>query len=303
MNERLARPDAALAHRGPEIGAHIKPRSVGWVVGDTAGGAIRRHAAGSAVPVRIHDRSFLLSAGHCIKEILAGPSDSLRLAVGVEQRGCVRAKVGKNKLCFQESCDFGYIEIAPLDAATLESSGYVFSSFKSITCLSSQDVAVRPDDWFILAGFPAALREQSAHGDALQFFHACTKLSYAENAPHPLPPPAVGVTVFDLWMPPGAVNYLSGAFERFAMPPLSGASGGGCWKANLYPDPDSWTAKRTRLCGIHIGTIPGHEHFFARSVSVAHHLRMIADDYPDLREFIFTTWPLVKVIPTHNAIP
>ena len=85
------------------------------------------------------------------------------------------------------------------------------------------------------------------------------------------------------------------------LPKLTGMSGGGFWKANVYPKPEEWTANRFKLAAIHTtntlkncDSINNEWYYFLREVRVGHHLALIACDYSVLRNEIVDEWPILN---------
>ena len=73
----------------------------------------------------------------------------------------------------------------------------------------------------------------------------------------------------------------------------------------MRPDPSGWTPTRLRLIGTHAGHLdtvpPGREKLYgyAREILIGHHLRLLAEDYADLRDLIYGEWPALKDWPLH----
>ena len=198
--------------------------------------------------------------------------------------------------------DFGYIEIAARDGKTVEAKTGVFCGEDRLS-LDTCDTA-GPDDWFVLGGYPEALEQITEHCLGSAIYAVTTKLSSARKAPKNfLNRPPQGLQTLNLWLREDGVN--TSTLKRIKLLQTRGMSGGGCWKANLYPNPKGWNSSRFQLSGVYMGSwkedIQGQCQCFLRAISVAHHLRMIADDCSDLRDRIYEKWPVLKSVPQHKS--
>lgn len=179
----------------------------------------------------------------------------------------------------------------------MEAHKCVFMNPDRVQVISDNDTSLR-SDWFILSGYPKELTQVNKKGVSCKFSHFSTKSSHSETAPNsPVQSNYADVHVFDLVLPlDSAFDNVNESRAKSFIPRLPGASGGGCWKANLYPNPETWDASRLRLVGTHQGSsnvkvIDGRDYVFARHVSIEHHLSLISSDYIDLRKEITSYFP------------
>ena len=256
----------------------------------------RCSSSGSGVLIKLASRYFILTAGHCVLE--AGLASSNAIAVGIkagphrfepnlERRGNSMA-VG---------IDVGYFEVPPIDAATIESSGSrVFLSENSLYVASGDELQTQ-NDWMVISGYPSAIREGDSTNPGSKLLLYSTTIAGTGDAPASILEPKAGRDELDLWIPEdGNIDTLSVSQQTATVPELRGSSGGGCWKAGVRPHPETWDVSRLCLVGIHTGSgvrtqIGTETHSFAREHLLAHFLRLIACDYPDLRSHIAKKWP------------
>jgi hypothetical protein len=62
-----------------------------------------------------------------------------------------------------------------------------------------------------------------------------------------------------------------------------------------------------KVVGIHRATMradvgDGSTYWFAREVSIGHHLKLIAEDVPELHDQIVATWPAVEQYPASSTL-
>jgi hypothetical protein len=76
------------------------------------------------------------------------------------------------------------------------------------------------------------------------------------------------------------------------LPPLGGASGGGYWWIEPWEEGSPLPEDHYKLVAIHTNSFrdPGTDERSARGYLIENHLRLIAENVPDLREFIYETW-------------
>jgi len=297
LETNLNNPHEMLATQGREIGDFAKPRSIAIIMytGNVPGPDTYRELA-SGVLIRIQDKHFILTAGHCIKTIRRNHY-TIILPIA-NYRTVFSPKILNSNYKSGNGCDWGYIEVTRQDAVLMESYKCVLMNLDRVQVIERSDTSLGIDS-FILSGYPRELVRVNNKGISCQFAHFSTKTSQSEKVPSsPIRSGGKGVHVFDLVFPLDmAFNNVNGSNEKSFIPEFSGASGGGCWKANLYSDQKSWDISKLRLVGTHQGSwsktevIDGSPHVSAREVSLGHHLSLIANDYIDLGTEIIERWP------------
>lgn len=301
LEEILAKPDSALAHRGSEISEFTKPFIVAILLHDSAINAESYRGNGTGVLLRIQDKYFILTAGHCVKAI---EEKGYFVVLPVERaRSLFCPDIVRSKYIFEgkdKEFDYGYIEITKQNAITMESRIRVFMSLNRIEVLKRDDL-LYCNDWFVISGFPDEEIEKDHSGSDVRFFHATVKKSESKMADIPDLSIEVGKHTLDLLISLNDVySDVTGNFEESVIPCLAGMSGGGCWKTNLYPDPYEWDTSRLRLVATHCGTlsnqlfVKGKPHFFVREMPIGHHLHLICTEYKDLAEEISNRWPYIS---------
>jgi hypothetical protein len=259
--------------------------------GSTDGG--RCSSSGSGVLVKLGGRYFILTAGHCVREAGAASTDAIVLGMKMGAHRFEPNLHGRGD-SLARGIDVGYFEVPSADAATIESLGSrVFLSENSL-CVASGDV---------MSGYPSAIidGDKSRNPGAKMLVYSTT-IAGTGDAPESRLEPKAGRDELDLWIPQkGNVDTLNEAQQTVTVPELRGSSGGGCWKAGVRPHQDQpWDVRRIRLVGIHTGScdsmqIGAETHTFAREHLLAHFLRLIAHDYPDLRSHILEKSPDVDL--------
>lgn len=258
----------------------------------------RCSSSGSGVLVKLGGRYFILTAGHCVREAGAASTDAIVLGM---KMGAHRFEPNLQSRgdSLAQGIDVGYFEVPPADGAIIESSGTrVFLSENSL-CIASGDDLHEQNDWMVISGYPSAMinGDKSRNPGARMLVYSTTIAGTGE-APESRLNPKAGRDEVDLWIPQkGNVDTLSEAQQTMTVPELRGSSGGGCWKAGVRPHQDKpWDVRSIRLVGIHTGScdsmqIGAETHTFAREHLLAHFLRLIAHDYPDLSPHISEKWP------------
>lgn len=253
---------------------------------------------GSGVLLRLGERYFILTAGHCVSL-----SIGKKVALAIEKAGKFFIPTFANKNYIDKKDyknDFGYFELAPVDARYFETKRMVFMSSNRLKISSMQELK-KLDDWVVVSGFPDKNQERDKERQyvSLQQLHVSTVLAGTGRAPvsHFLP---LGKNVIELWISEsGCVESTAPGYPEVPVPNLGGASGGGCWKSNVRPLHDNWTPNEMKLIGIHIATeskvkIHGEFHYYYRSSSITCHLLLLSQDYPDLHDMIFDIWPVLS---------
>lgn len=291
FEERVAayasRPEAVLVRSGPEVLEWTRDYTAAFVVPGPRGAPPT--LVGSGVFVAIDKRRFMLTAGHCVR-------DARNERVTVTYPGVPRETTWDLRRGFiaRDPVDAGYFELQIPEWQTLQAEGKVFASHRRI--LVEPASTLSDDDDYVVAGFPESM-SMIADGQHVRRFHVVATSVAGRRGSAASAPRTVGAEVLDLAIDRRNLTFdlLSPDRGPAAVPELSGSSGGPCWKALVRPDPSHWSVGGMKLVGTYVGRIRVDETpdrwWFARSVLVGHHLRLIARDYPDLADFIFSTWP------------
>jgi hypothetical protein len=247
---------------------------------------------GSGVLVKLAERYFMLTAGHCAKDYQSG-----RTAIGIARNEPHRFTPQISRVSFRldesRGIDFGYIEVPAIHAGTFSSRSKLFMSLNRILVETAEQLK-QDKDRMVVAGYPGEMTQKSTatkHGThGYDFFYNSTIIAGTGNAsPSTIPAPVAGMQTIDLSVAPEAqINTTSGQFEEMQIPRFRGMSGGGCWRS-CFVTGANWEPSHMKLVGIHIGS--PQDGRFSREVLIGHHLRLIAEDYSDLQTTIYSAWP------------
>jgi hypothetical protein len=253
--------------------------------------------SGSGVLLRLQDRHFILTAGHCVRislggEIAVGITDRLHTFIPRLDR-CAYVENGEG--------DYGFWEVPPANASTIASKSRVFLSHRSIEILTSRELR-NANDWLVLGGYPGILASiNREEGPTARLLAYSTVISGVDPAPtSTIEPPPSSENEVDLWVPAAGNIDTVGSRGAVDVPALGGASGGGCWRSGVRPSPERWEPAKMKLVGVHTGSCKpvrstdGTNHAFAREGLIANHLRLIAREYEDLRPFLYDRWPQLR---------
>ena len=307
-NERMFASDVWLRRHAHTFRDFVQPRTTPMFISEGEVDSTQSPLTfGSGVLVHLGQRYFLFTAGHCVAECRL-PGRVVYLGITHRQRHKFRLPVANTQYVRTPdgTVDYGYIEIAPVDAKTIERNSMVFSGVHRIELRDPEPRS--DDDWLVVAGYPAEayLNNEEARLVTARFLVGLTLVKRHDALPEHIAPPPPGYQVFDLWLPPEQVDSPDPNTHEDAEPiKFGGVSGGGCWEVDLEVPPDKWSPdQKPKLCGIHAATIDvekrdvdGNKHYLLREVSVRHHLELIAKDYADLRELIYQTWPATRPEP------
>lgn len=249
-----------------------------------------RAGIGSGVLVKIAERLFILTAGHCAEEYRTGQT-AIGVAKNEPHRFTPQISRVNSRFDRQRGIDFGYVELPALYERTFSSRSKLFMSQKRILVETPEQLR-RDNDRMVVAGYPDAMTQSSTttrHGThGYEFFYNSTIIAGTGTAmPSTMPPPCPGMQTIDLSVAPeGQVNTTSGYFDEMQIPRFRGMSGGGCWRS-CFEAGGTWEPSQMKLVGIHVGS----DDRFAREILIGHHLRFLAEDYADLASTIYSTWP------------
>lgn len=259
---------------------------------------------GSGVLVKIDRQCFILTAGHCVRDAGEGPDNVATSIVNQVHRFYPRLE-RKNFVYGngEDSVDVGYFAVDPIDAVKFEAGKRIFCQLERLHVTTSEQL-LATKDWMVVGGYPAALQEiegKILHPGLMTFV---TMMAGHHGMPSsPLAAPRIGLQTLDLVVDVSQnqrIETLEG-LKDFIPPPFGGASGGGCWRAFVQPDPSQWSADGIKLTGIHIASSretivaeDGRPIQFAREILIGHHLRMIANDFQELRKTIYSKWPFLE---------
>lgn len=252
---------------------------------------------GTGILVTLGQRRFIVTAGHCAKSL---ESSTYAISVMKEPHKFTPrlAKIGF-RFIPDTAIDYGYAEIPPNHHADFTAGSRIFMGVNRMNVETSAQLTAALDR-MIVAGYPGEMMKLADGRHCSTFFYNSTIIAGTGSAPpSTISPAALGMQVVDLSIGrDGQVNTTSGNFEDMLLPQFSGASGGGCWRSN-YQTGVEWDPDQIKLSAIHIGSSAeteanGKYHRFARQVLIGHHLRLIADDYPDLRGEMLKQWPQLE---------
>lgn len=244
----------------------------------------------SSVAMRIGDRFFLLTAGHCVRDAegrivtaVISRREAHLYTPRLERRG---SHYVENDLP-----DMGYFEVPAVHAQEMASRSVFFCS------LERAQVPLGPlvgnnSGWPIIVGFPARGVQETNSGHSLiesriPIDPGMITARFGEN-PTASPARFVGFW-FGMQMDSFADIYADQAsVSPFTIDEFGGMSGGPLW----FADPQT---RRMELGG----TFVGHIHREERRIDIgftpiAWHLRLIAEDYPELAETIYAAHPGVR---------
>jgi len=275
-------PDAVLFKMGNEIDKHVSNYTVPIVFfdGDLCKETFRGN--GSGILVRIKNKYFILTAGHCIHD-----SNGLNKILIIDDKPHrFKPEIIKSNYIFNKisGMDWGYFEITKHDADTILSKKKVFLNYENIL-ITNKETLRKENDWLIINGYPGALVNSLDTHTNFQALFVISTLAGVGCAPESIL--EQNDFSFDIWTPKeGNVDVTTDKYNDAVMEKLSGSSGGGCWKADVRPYPEKWSLSKLKLIGIYIGScekiIENENHLFYRSILISNHLKMIADDYPEL---------------------
>lgn len=255
---------------------------------------------GSASLIRIDGKFFIVSAGHILRYL----RDTTCLIPPSRTESHFIPKLEKYRYYYSDSIDYGYAEIPAADASIFTANDRIFMSSDRIL-VASVDELKAANDWMVVSGYPAELmtiaERSGGKGRGVRLMHLSTTMADVPPSPTSnLTVPPTGMQTIDLWADETGLETMPGEPKMVQIPRLGGSSGGGCWKGGVRPNPNGWNRDRLKLSAVHIGStsglvaIAGMKVRFSREVLIGHHLRMIADDYPDLRSSIYRKWPMLE---------
>lgn len=297
--------DATLIRRAGELQSKLALHTVpvAFLKGRAEAGNVSE--AGTGLLLRLVDRYFILTAGHCVK----GWQSADHLAVHVTaRRGRFTPCVVNSGFRYgpaQDGDDYGFWELAAFDASTIQANARTFLSEASVEVLTAEDLRER-NEWMVLSGYPDAFTTKARGSRTFRLLQYSTLVAGSGSAPRSTLKAAANPTDFaDLWVPRTSnVDALAEEPREIDVPALGGASGGGCWYSRARELGDGgWEPSKMKLVGIHTGackveeSAEGMDPVFTREALIANHLRLIAREYADLREHIGTRWPGLGLSP------
>lgn len=263
----------------------------------------------SSVAVRIKDRYFFFTAGHCVDDYLndGKPYNLYALVSNNNSQASTTAGLMKcipareNKIVEQErGMDIGYFEIPPVTVTAIQTQNKLFLPEHRLEVMKSSDYrrGLRP---VMLYGYPeerllSSGKVRTVNAISLMYKDAEAKQFTVSEYPVA---PADGVNVIDFAVTEEANQFTGNSEEEatshvITINSLTGASGCGWWY--LPKEEDKWDPSQLRLIATHFGRLkpknfPRTVH---RAVMIGHHLKLIAQDYPDLKEHIESTWSILS---------
>jgi hypothetical protein len=245
---------------------------------------------GTGVFIRLRERFFILTAGHCVKDL---QRDAEKRTLGLGLLG-PRTGIGPTIIRTEYDCDgerdVGVLELSAVDAKRIRTatSNY-FLRMDELAIGHVADVAPH-DDAYVVAGYPGSLYEDYRNGRWVIQSGGLALLASPR-----FPGESSGDTRY-IELPysdRGGTNVMSREHETISPIDLAGCSGGGCWSLGSSMDP--WFTDRMRLIGIHVGRDQRHGEPRLREVLVGHHLALIGkridgmnwlfDEHPCLQDW------------------
>lgn len=292
-----------------DIQDFLQRRTVALLVYKGEPGPGKIESRGTGVLVRVGDRHFILTAGHCVAGCVAPgrrtyiPISAAGRGISQEQFSPTLAKwnyVAKHK----GTVDYGYLELSNQSASTIAAKIPIFAGENSVA--ARRPSTTEPDEWVLVAGYPAEEAKTTDRVYVARFMFALTLSARKEELPEDHAKPPNGFQVIDSWLPSDSVvSPVAGEFHSVEASSFRGASGGGCWTVDVSIDPKRWTADtKPSLCAIHASTLvtEGEGDDMLREVPIVYHLRMIADDYPELSPDMHKRWPEIANLPPAHSL-
>jgi len=232
-----------------------------------------------------------MTAGHCVYDY---QHNICMFGVRWNQHRYIPDKWKSNyRFIEEDGVDFGYIQIPANEISQFSAGIRVFAGIDRLLPINSEQVRSR-DDWMVLAGYPASIAEKTEEGQGMRLLCGSTVLAGIGNAPiSTMPIPNQPIEYTDLWFPEHGNIQPADNYNELIIPQLAGSSGGGCWIAGVRGNDTKWSPSHLRLTGIHVASSQSEdqENRFAREVLIGHHLRLIAEDYRNMRSYIYERWP------------
>jgi hypothetical protein len=230
----------------------------------------RHPVSGSGIGLRIGSSYFILTAAHVLKDatltslwMFHGPSrveDRVK-AVHMGRRGGEK----------HEILDVGFLEVAEKDAKKL---GLAFLSLDRL----SKDLTTARDNLVMVNGFPNKTIQQVGDGIHTKALLYITVLEHEEDW-HDGADPTLEIEV-DY---PESVPEID-ATAPVNLPDAPGMSGGGLWESNPGRQDEIWSGRMVKLLGIN--TVWSPDGRWVRANRVENHLKLIAEEYPHLKEHL-----------------
>jgi hypothetical protein len=236
----------------------------------------------SGVLVRLQGRAFVLTAGHCVEDWEHRP-----MAFGVRwDPHRFTPTIATSAFRYDDKCDYGFWEISHGDI------GHFSYQRKFVQParieLSNPNMLREKEGSPIITGYPADL----IIGDwdrspTSRFLSYLTTVEGVDDAPE-------GASEDNKSEDCPVIDTVI-AEENFGsvseVPHLGGASGGGYWWLEPMEEGTKLSADHFKLIGTHSGHYCTDKGKFARGHLIENHLHLIADEVPELRDFINETWP------------
>jgi hypothetical protein len=304
--ERLLRPDGIVFKSDLAITQFVRLYTVALI-------APGRPGLGSGLLLELWGRFFILTAGHVVREVrLLGGPVNLVIAHDVHD---AKFDLARNNLVVgadEDDADFGYFELPAHDAERVRARDKVFANPRRVAVQTTTD-----DDLFVVSGFPRHhIAADDPQGQSW-VRHCQWTTSAAGTRSAPASPPSARTTMrlHDLSLDPSATildyNGRNDPQHRIQLKatidPMQGASGGPCWQTFSAANGEQWAPEDMKVIAIHrasMRAVLGEDsmYWYAREVSVGHHLKMIAEDFPELREQVLATWPTLDEFPSTASL-
>jgi hypothetical protein len=178
---------------------------------------------GSAVLVKLADRFFALTAGHCVLD--AGDGEIVMLITEHRHRFVPHLVAVGLGLAHGTERDFGFWEISPIDAKVIQANNRQFLAERRIEVMLEKDCVAR-NDWVIVGGYPGAMQVGNLQGEVgVRLLGYTTVMAGQGVAPaSPTARTYSEIGAIDLWLPDdGNVKAEGIEFNPIDLPDLAGA--------------------------------------------------------------------------------
>jgi hypothetical protein len=253
---------------------------------------------GTGTLLNLDGRGYVLTAGHVVEDYCAADACAVTIK---KTRHTYRARFSRHASRFidRTSIDVGVLEIVADQFEDYRSYDRMYIVDPKLVQICTPDELISANDWMASTGYPleTALIEPGGAGMRLVVY-TTTIAGLHPAPPSPLPKSEPAAQSIDLWVPrEGQLQTFPHHISNIDMPLFGGVSGGGCWKTGVRAIPRIYDPENPRLhlVAIHIGsTLPMptlQNARFGREVMVGHHLRLLADAFPDMRASVYQRWP------------
>jgi hypothetical protein len=240
---------------------------------------------GTGVCVQVAGRYFIATAAH---HFLNPASDSLLFLPDLPREGRGTDVAFKPMACGyrgggpKDALDIAWLEVSPTSLRRLA------KEFVPLARLAPL-VRLAPGDRVFVYGYPEEpVRSEAGDGQGVHGFKA---IGYATMAIDPearlvAPPPDVDTDAFIAY--PRELNDQAPEGWLRTLPPPAGISGAGVWRINWW-EGGGWAVEELQLVALQHAW--HREAACLRGTRIAHWLKMIVEDFPELHAHVATAFP------------